>query len=256
MRLINVKTFELEEFHDEKSVKYAILSHRWETEEVLYKDMMTESDRTRAKSLKGWYKVEKCCEQAAVDKLSYVWVDTCCIDKSSSAELQEAINSMYRWYASSEVCYAYLSDVTASLRIRNSAASSAILYSEWFRRGWTLQELLAPEQLVFLDSQWFQLCSRESQAALLREALGIPKTILESGFKHTSDKPYVADIMTWANDRKITHIEDRAYSLLGLFDVHMPLLYGEGEKAFVRLQEEILKQSKRSNHICLDWRIS
>lgn len=107
MRLINVKTYELEEFHDENEVEYAILSHRWEQEEVLFKDMTGRVNFSNVRTKKGWYKIQKCYQQAQIHGLGYVWVDKCCIDKSSSAELQEAINSMFRWYAKAHLCYAF-----------------------------------------------------------------------------------------------------------------------------------------------------
>ncbi|KAK5945818.1 hypothetical protein PMZ80_003026 [Knufia obscura] len=158
MRLINTRTYQLEEFHDEHQVKYAILSHRREDQEVLFKDMATGVDQDHIRNKTGWYKIQKTCEHAEKDGLHYAWVDTCCIDKSSSAELQEAINSMFRWYAKAEVCYAYLSDVSRPVRwfpkIFGLASRMAqdLVNSQWFKRGWTLQELLAPTQVIFFDA--------------------------------------------------------------------------------------------------------
>src|SRR5438034_11394513 len=106
MRLINVETYELHEFFGEKIPKYAILSHTWGDEEVSFRDMQMLNDNTITKQ--GFQKIDYTCRQAKVDKLDWVWVDTCCIDKTSSAELTEAINSMYAWYKDSAECYAYL----------------------------------------------------------------------------------------------------------------------------------------------------
>jgi hypothetical protein len=114
---------------------YAILSHTWGTDgdEVTYKDVM---DGTR-KSKAGYRKIVFCGKQAAKHNLQYFWVDTCNIDKSSRAELQESINSMFRGYKNATKCYVYLSDVPAG-------DESAFRKNRWFTRGWTLQELLAP----------------------------------------------------------------------------------------------------------------
>ena len=143
MRLIDVDTLKLVTFHDEtKLPKYAILSHRWvEGEEVLYKDLL----KGRSHHLAGWDKVNSCCKQAKKDGIQYVWIDTCCVDKRSSAELSEAINSMYRWYGNSELCYAYLNDVLVT---GNGQWTDSFTKSAWFTRSWTLQELIAPTNLV------------------------------------------------------------------------------------------------------------
>jgi len=78
-------------------------------------------------------------------------IDTCCIDKKSSAELSEAINSMYKWYEKSEKCYAYLEDVSSQ---RTSRFWDNFSESSWFKRGWTLQELIAPMKLKFFAEDW------------------------------------------------------------------------------------------------------
>ena len=249
MRLINVKTLELEEFHDANQVKYAILSHRWEDREVLFKDVSGAIDYNRVRNMKGWYKIQQCCQQAALEGLEYAWVDTCCIDKSSSAELQETINSMYQWYTKADACYAFLSDVDANGQI--SRLSSVLkdqtmeiaMDSKWFERGWTLQELLAPREVIFYDARWTRLGGRSTDAETISKRTRIPTKILRGKFPEKVDRPCIAEIMSWASQRRTTRPEDRAYSLLGLFDVNMPLLYGEGESAFFRLQEEILRYS-------------
>lgn len=238
MRLINVETLQLEEFADASLVKYAILSHRWEEQEVLYDQITTSSSRDSMSTMKGFYKVAACCTQAAKDGLDYAWVDTCCIDKSSSAELQEAINSMFRWYQEATVCYVYLSDVF-------DLEEEAFKHSQWFKRGWTLQELLAPAVVRFYGAKWHSIGDRKALRRLINQATEIPDRILKCGFSHNdSKKPCIAEIMSWAAGRKTTRVEDRAYSLLGLFNVNIPMLYGEGLKSFERLQEEILRRSE------------
>lgn len=230
MRLLKVSSLTFEEFADERATpKYGILSHRWESQEVSYQDMVSGN----AKKKKGYTKIKDFCNRCALDGLSHGWIDTCCIEKGSSAELSEAINSMYRWYQSAAKCYAFLSDV-------NLENSWPFHESEWFKRGWTLQELIAPNYVEFYDSNWKELGSKRQMADVVSDITKIPKNVLlgESPSEYS-----IAQRMSWAAKRTTTRIEDQAYSLMGLFDVNMPMLYGEGEKAFVRLQEEIIKYS-------------
>lgn len=228
MRLINTRTRELEEFEGDNVPSYAILSHRWEDEEVLYRDMQLGE---QGPPKKGFKKLNMTCDVAAREGHSYLWVDTCCIDKSSSAELSEAINSMYRWYEESALCIVYLYDVP----------TVALAQSVWFTRGWTLQELIAPRRAFFFDSSWICLGDKNSLERQLSEITSINSTIIRDS-SSVSSVP-IAVRMSWAAGRKTTRVEDRAYSLLGLFDVNMPMVYGEGKKAFQRLQHELVKQS-------------
>jgi hypothetical protein len=230
MRLINTTTYELEEFLDSAIPLYAILSHRWENEEVVFNEFNRSSSKDRAK--KGYRKIMKACKQAAIDDLGYIWVDTCCIDKSSSAELTESINSMFRWYQKANVCYAYLSDV---------AKRDDLEYSSWFKRGWTLQELIAPSNVEFYDQEWNFVGFKLDLARLISSITGIHDSILKG--KQQPKDISVAARMSWAASRETSHVEDLAYCLLGIFDVNMPLIYGEGERSFRRLQEEIVKRS-------------
>ncbi|OAK97411.1 HET-domain-containing protein [Phaeosphaeriaceae sp. SRC1lsM3a] len=221
MRLINCKSFQLEEFLGSNIPPYAILSHTWESEET------------------GYQKIEYTCHQATKDELQYAWVDTICIDKSSSAELSEATNSMFRWYRKAKVCYAYLSDVTCTGFVAESCKS------RWFTRGWTLQELIAPFSVTFYDKNWQDLGSKRDHARLISEITTIDRSFLVQASHFEHERPFnrysVAKRMAWAAQRQTTRIEDMAYCLLGLFNVKIPLLYVEGEKAFVRLQEEIIQ---------------
>jgi hypothetical protein len=148
MRLINVNTFELKEFFGADAPHYAILSHRWENEEVTFQDLLS----GRGKTMLGWKKIEGCCQMASRDQLEWAWVDSCCIDKTSSAELSEAINSMFCWYRDAEVRYAYLSDVSGYMKYtKQGMMTQDFRSSKWFTRGWTLQELLAPDELKFFN---------------------------------------------------------------------------------------------------------
>ncbi|KAI6030306.1 heterokaryon incompatibility protein-domain-containing protein [Pisolithus marmoratus] len=233
---------------DDKTTRYAILSHRWGTE-VSYKEItkllkMTGRKRDEVRQRDGYQKIIKSCEQAMKDGYKWLWVDTCCIDKRSSSELSEAINSMYRWYQNSQVCYAYLGDVEESSfpsERNNNKFSKSRGWPEWFVRGWTLQELIAPKRVEFFNRNWMCIGNLRRLASALEKITRIPANILGHGL--TSERPSIAQIMSWAADRQTTRVEDRAYSLMGLFGVSMPMLYGEGEKAFQRLQLEIMRAS-------------
>ncbi|PVH83065.1 HET-domain-containing protein [Cadophora sp. DSE1049] len=236
MRLIHTGTRELHEFYDDIP-EYAILSHTWDERELLLEDFKC----VDAKDLPGFEKVDNCCKLAANREFEYVWIDTCCIDKNSSAELQEAINSMYRWYKNAEVCFAYLSDVSSNTDLTKSTAFKSSL---WFTRGWTLQELIAPRNVEFYGNddagKWSEIGTKSSLRSTIAEITGIPIDVLKTGdVKGIS----IATRMSWASRRKTKRVEDQAYSLMGIFDVHMPMVYGEGKRAFERLQEEIMKVS-------------
>ncbi|EMD96053.1 hypothetical protein COCHEDRAFT_60145, partial [Bipolaris maydis C5] len=209
---------------------YAILSHTWgpSNEEVTYQDLLDGKGKEKV----GYRKLILCGRQAAQDGFQYFWVDTCCIDKTSSAELSEAINSMYSWYQLAEVCYAYLADI---------GAKDSFTTSKWFTRGWTLQELLAPEGVKFFDKNWSLLGTRAGLQEEISERTRIPVSVLSQA--EPIERFSAAQRMSWAAERKTTRIEDIAYCLLGIFNINMPLIYGEGENAFIRLQEEILKIS-------------
>lgn len=240
MRLLNSTNIELEEFPDDNIPKYAILSHRWQDDEVSLQDMLSATAVKKA----GYIKLKLCCNQAVEDDLQYVWVDTCCIDKTSSAELSESINSMYRWYQNAAVCYAYLFDVGGTRLSNDSSFSKSV----WFTRGWTLQELIAPLNVEFYNSAWDKLGTKESLIDTIAATTGIDVEALKGvDPEHFS----VAKRMSWASKRTTTRAEDIAYSLLGLFGVNMPMLYGEGERAFIRLQEEIMKHS--DDHSIFAW---
>lgn len=206
--------------------------------------------------MRGAKKIKYASSHCQAEGFRYIWIDTCCIDKSSSAELSEAINSMYEWYACSIVCYAYLEDVESALSAHElddfDNEGNAIRRSRWFTRGWTLQELIAPKRVKFFNSQWESLSSKEDLSPLLSSITTIPESVLSEPENRRNCS--VARKMTWAAKRQTTRIEDIAYSLLGIFDVNMPLLYGEGPKAFLRLQEEILKETDDQSLLAWDLR--
>ncbi|KAH8811438.1 heterokaryon incompatibility protein-domain-containing protein, partial [Xylogone sp. PMI_703] len=241
MRLINVETYDLVEFETDVS-GYAILSHTWGDEEVTFQDMHRGLDFARRK--KGFTKIQGTCSRAKADGFSYAWVDTCCIDKSSSAELSEAINSMYRWYQKAEICYAFISDV----HMDGIPWESQFRDSRWFTRGWTLQELLAPAELIFYSGDWVRIGSKAELSKLISSITQIDENALEGT---RLDSFSIAHRLSWASRRTTKRLEDMAYCLLGIFDVNMALLYGEGERAFTRLQEEIIKTS--DDHSIFAW---
>jgi hypothetical protein len=234
MKLINARTLEIEEFFS-RIPRYAILSHTWEGhEEISYKEMI----KGRSKHKKGYSKILKAAGTSLIHGLDYVWVDTCCIDKSSSADLTESINSMFKYYADAVICFAHLSDV----HLDKETIDDQLWRSRWFTRGWTLQELLAPQELILYSADWEKLGNREIWKEQIAGISDIHILAL-SGGAGSLKRFSIAQKMSWAARRMTTRTEDIAYSLLGIFDVNMPLLYGEGEKAFIRLQEEIIKNS-------------
>lgn len=221
--------------------KYAILSHTWghDYEEVTFDDLSKGIDTSKP----GFRKLAFCAEQADKDGLRFFWVDTCCIDKTNSTELTEAINSMFKWYRNAAKCYAYLSDVPVNNRGRldllsNRSWNDLFRNSRWFTRGWTLQELLAPKSVEFFSSDGRQMGSRNSLRREIHDITGIPTQALQgrplSQFK-------VQERMSWIEGRETKCEEDMAYSLLGIFDVFIPLIYGEGRRnALHRLSKAIL----------------
>ncbi|THU95470.1 HET-domain-containing protein [Dendrothele bispora CBS 962.96] len=265
MRLLHTSTLKLHEFV--KNIpQYAILSHTWEDDEVLFQDLQALSSipypfhlLLAMRKKRGLQKVRMACKHAAKYGFTWIWIDSCCINKESSSELSEAINSMYVYYQGARVCYAYLCDVRitramistgkaddpVSTIVVDSSPRSA--YSDfkqckWFTRGWTLQELLAPSNVVFFDQEWVQIGTKWDLNDVITAITGIPTRVLlhDGDIRDTS----IAKRMSWAAHRQTTREEDRAYSLMGIFGVNMPPIYGEGgERAFSRLQHEIIKQS-------------
>ena len=266
MRLINVDAFlrrerlfnlgrrverrtKVLEFRDDETTNYVILSHRWidptevDCEEMVDLAKMDKREQDEIRGRLGYKKIADTCKQAKLDGYEWVWVDTCCIDKRSSAELSEAINSMYRWYANAKICYAYLHDVDGSSFFTKDDGKypESNGWPEWFSRGWTLQEMIAPRNLQFFNKNWHHIGDKKGLAEDLRWITEVPTHILTDGLE--GDRPCVAQIMSWAAKRTTTRVEDRAYSLMGLLGVNMPMLYGEGKKAFQRLQLEIIRSS-------------
>ena len=266
MRLINVKAFlerermmkdgkqvdrrtKILEFQDDEGIEYAMLSHRWiDPTEAMYEEMvclvkMNRQEQDEIRGRLGYKKILDTCEQAKKDGYEWAWIDTCCIDKRSSAELSEAINSMYRWYANSKVCYAYLHDVHDPFFPASEHKNYPFVgWLEWFSRGWTLQEMIAPRDVQFFNTNWQPIGDKKKLAPTLTRITRVPGHILKEGL--LGNRPCIAQIMSWAGRRMTTRVEDKAYSLMGLVDVNMPMLYGEGKKRFIeycdiRLQADL-----------------
>lgn len=182
-------------------------------------------------------KIRGICKVAYDAGYRLLWIDACCINQSDSAELSEAINSMFEWYRLADVCYVYLPDVPT---LENPThLESRFRRSRWHERGWTLQELIAPEHVIFLTGDWRFLGTRTGLASTLEQVTGVDFDIL-TGMAPLSSIS-VARRMSWAARRKTSRVEDRAYSLLGIFGVHLSPIYGEGGNAFLRLQGEIIR---------------
>lgn len=242
MWLIDTTTLRLEEIVDLQDCKYAILSHTWEKDEVDFQEMLAESRPARLLKKSGFLKIKKTCEVAKEKGYAYAWVDTCCIDKTSSAALSEAINSMFHWYKESSLCLAYLSDLKVNnFEHAESKTSEFMKDCVWFTRGWTLQELLGPEELDFYDQEWKFRGSKKTLRHELANITGIDTDILEDS--ELLPTIPVGRRMSWAAHRKTTRVEDIAYCLFGIFGVNMPMIYGEGKNSFLRLQEEIAKST-------------
>ncbi|PKK53969.1 hypothetical protein CI102_1153 [Trichoderma harzianum] len=231
---------------------YAILSHTWGGDD----DEVTFSDITAGKGpdKPGYRKIQFCARQAASDGLSYFWIDTCCIDKSNSTELQREINSMFRLYKNAAKCYVYLSDVTKHRDINQVESSpapsweSSFRKSRWFTRGWTLQELLAPATVEFFSSECAHLGTKESLEREIYEITEIPIDVLRG---RRLSQISIDKRMAWSEKRSTTYPEDKAYSLLGIFGVYIPLIYGEGQdNAFARLRCAINEQDILKGELC------
>jgi hypothetical protein len=244
MRLLELDrypSFSLAEFvADDNIPSYAILSHTWgrDGDEVTYKDILDGTGDGKA----GYNKLHFCATQAKYDGLRYCWIDTCCIDKTNAAELTESINSMFRWYQNAVKCYVFLEDVSALV---GSNRDLQIQRSRWFTRGWTLQELIAPQCVEFFSQEQKWLGDKKSLEQQIHQITGISCYTLRG---EPLARFSVTERLSWTEGRSTKRKEDLAYSLLGIFDINMPAIYGEGERnAFRRLLQEI--DSYSANHL-------
>jgi hypothetical protein len=255
MRLLNVKSYKVEKV--KKRVEYAILSHRWHDSEITFQnindDITTAQLKDDQEQSPQWTKIRGACAQAEKDGWEWIWADSCCIDRSSSQELNQSINSMFKWYREARVCYVHLWDTVkpttpgADLfewqRTDNVSPENTYVgkYAEWFTRGWTLQELIAPAAVEFYDTNWTYMGTRAGLATPISRITGIDRQYLAG--KDTFKTATVATRLSWQAGRVTLEDEDIAYSLVGLMEVELPTMYTEGKQAFQRLQEEILKNN-------------
>jgi hypothetical protein len=238
MRLLEVQddgSFSLIGPQDCGRSPYAILSHTWgaDHEEVTYKDLLEGT----GKGKRGYDKLTFCKEQATKDGLRHFWIDTCCINKSSEPELSEAIRSMFKWYLSASKCYVYLSDVSSTGCVQDSVAFPD---SRWFTRGWTLQELLAPNYVQFFSKEGVLLGDKHSRVEEISEITNIPTEALT---RLSLSEYSIEERMGWARGRKTTREEDQVYSLLGIFEIHIPIMYGEGEDHARKRMKRAIEES-------------
>jgi len=258
MRLLETSdgyTFSPKEFLDEDNIPaYAILSHTWGKQEVTFQGLIRDSKKNSSRvrnsirrlrprpSKVGYDKIRFCARQTHRDGLRYFWVDTCCINKQDYTELGKAINSMFRWYQNAAKCYVYLSDVSsAGQKDRNEhpAWLADFYISRWFTRGWTLQELLAPSAVEFFSKEGVCLGDRHGLKQHIHSITKIPLRALSRASLHEFS---VEERLSWVKGRETSCKEDKAYSMLGIFGVYLPLIYGEGYKnALGRLEEEIAR---------------
>ncbi|KIW06730.1 uncharacterized protein PV09_02424 [Verruconis gallopava] len=249
--------------------KYGILSHTWardNAEEVSFQDM---SNLAAAKQKSGFEKLEETCKKAARDGISHIWIDTCCIDKSGPHDqIQSEINSMFQYYSQAEVCYVYLADVPGSCpqlrdgdRLKETFPKTKLTWkqhierSRWFTRGWTLQELIAPKKVEFYNRRWRWIGSlRGALMETVSTATRIPHGVLKKDPSSSLEEYTIAERMGWAATRRTTKEEDMAYCLLGIFNITMATIPGEGLRAFERLQLEILRRSADHSIFAWNWR--
>ncbi|RPD75562.1 hypothetical protein L226DRAFT_612584 [Lentinus tigrinus ALCF2SS1-7] len=263
MWLLDTWAIDLLWVSDATEERYAILSHVWENDigedtfqdvQRIRKDIRNEMFRGGDRNSSSYRndqrfrkKTRDFCAFAHAQGHRYVWMDTCCINRSNTAELSDSINAMYEWYAQADVCYVYMWDVTSMEDPRMGV--STFRRSRWFTRSWTLQELIAPSNVVFLSKRWEVLGTKESFVDLVEEITAVPADVLLH--RTPLDSISVARRMSWAAPRRATLVEDEAYSLLGLFGINMPAIYGVGRQAFIRLQQQIF--ARNPEHSIFAW---
>jgi hypothetical protein len=259
MRLLNVYNLKLVEFSDDKRPAYAIASHRWDEHEATFVDVRD----TQNTSTTGYQKVKDFAKYVKdhVSGVDWLWIDTCCINKDSTAELSKAINLMFEWYYQADVCLAYLRDVE---EVRDELRFQQ---SEWFERGWTLQELLAPRVVVFLTRTWEVIGNKgastneykstnvgDSIEDAIAEITNVPREVLQE--YQRSSQLSTQEKIQWMEGRKATEEEDLTYALFGILNVSLAVIYGERGRARDRLlavlreREELeLRQARQYREI-------
>ena len=258
--LLNTTSYERRR---EASSQYAILSHRWKSnpqfgDEIDFQTLnpgalgshhigLHQHDSDEDIACCPFCKIKGACAKARDQNIDWLWVDTCCIDKANAVEYTRAINSMFEYYREATVCYGFLYDVawqngaSGEHMFKSQDPKRHGLASEWFERGWTLQELLAPRHMEFYDRKWKYMGTKEKLAGDLYSLTRIDKKYLLDSVE--IKKASLATRISWMAGRTTGYIEDIAYSMLGILGVNMTAEYGEGAKAFLRLQRMLLENS-------------
>jgi hypothetical protein len=226
---------------DEEPPEYAILSHTWgaKDQEVTFQDVKAGVGQDKI----GYTKIQFIQQQATAHGLRYFWIDTCCIDRTDSVELSEAIISMFRWYKKARRCYVFLSDVSTGdegSQLSPAVWEEAFSHSRWFTRGWTLQELIAPTSVEFFSMEGTRFGDKKTLENLIQDIT----TVSVDALRGCLDKCSISDRLIWSAGRETTRIEDKAYCLQGIFGVNIAPMYGEKDMAYIRLWEEIMKTSR------------
>ena len=249
MKLLHTQTYRLDEFFDSDYPTYAILSHTWRSSDALSSSHLAYDPRLD-RCLPVHEKVIQACQKADSHGIHHLWVDSLCIDASSTADIDEAVNGSFRWLRKSALCLAYLDDLPADGSV---LGENTWRHCRYWSRAWTLQELIAPPRVEFFDANWQHRGSKTSPELLpiLTNITGITSRVL-------LDCDTLFDIslavrMSWAAERNAGREEDTSYSLIGISGVAMSVRYGEGaEQAFLRLQQKILLDTRDGS--ILAWR--
>ncbi|KAK7441812.1 hypothetical protein VKT23_016474 [Stygiomarasmius scandens] len=248
-RLIDAHSLKLVDLTDDQPTPpYAILSHRWiQEEEISFQEMksleLLDQDRDvveRVKSKGGYKKIKYACRQALRESIPFIWIDTCCINQKDDKDVARNIRSMFLYYRNAVVCYVFLVDVDVRYRKQHRMRDS-----EWFRRGWTLQELIAPLRVVFFDNRWKRIGCKcdDALGSKISSITGIPRRVLVG--KRPLRKTGVLERMSWAMGRFTTRPQDRAYCLSGLLGVSMDPDYEESALvAFARLRKAVVERHR------------
>lgn len=239
--------YKLESFRRSDAPSYAVLSRTWSedpSDEISFQDIQIGNITNR----KAFFKLHFCGTQALQDGLVYFWIDTCCIDKSNEIEEKSTVSLMWQIYEAAAICYTLLSDVSADTTtdgLRSGGWEETMCTSRWFTRGWTLQELLAPQVVEFYSLEGLNLGDKSTLKEHIHRVTGISLGALEG---QELGNFTVEERLSWADRRKTTRGEDWSYSLFGIFGVSMEIKYGEGKaKARERLEREIGNQPAASS---------
>ncbi|KAJ8519460.1 hypothetical protein ONZ45_g3573 [Pleurotus djamor] len=270
----NAKVAAIMRFHG----RYAILSHTWANRELGFRDVNVEGGMGvgSLEKKEGYAKLDGMCRVAGEFMCRYVWFDAVCIDKSNTMEMEETIHSMWKWYQNAYICIVHLSNTNLKLpsypanssvsptgpRRRGDSKRKQLKEDPWFRRGWTLPELLAPKRIKFYLGDWtkmdqrvgrrFDICRVQEEGfdfgaeyvqflRLVADAATVPVCAVKQFSLRTHSAP---EVFHWISKRITTRPEDLSYCLMGMLDIHIPIIYGEGhENAFYRLQSACLQSS-------------